>query len=184
MNEQVKQLIEKKIAEQENAKLALEQSKKARRTQHLIALGLHSAEKETVWTNLRVSQSQYYDPGKNMFYSYDYKPIELTDEEYDELCKFYPENEVSSQNEDADKKTATESTLKTVAAIVLGLGIAFCLILVIVSFVLDMNIVALLAIPFLLSILSTWALYRCITHMSYTLRQIDHKLKDAVHCQA
>ena len=178
MNDKVQQLIEEKIKEQEQAKLKLEEEQKARRDRHLVALGLHGDKKEKIWTTHRVSPSQYYSDEKNMFYSLGYKPIELTDEEYAELCKYYPEGSEFIKDDSNDKHTASENTLKTVAGIVLGLGIVFCLILVIVAFSFDMGILAFLAIPCLLSILSTWALYRCITNMSFTLRQIDKKLKD------
>lgn len=179
MNEKVQQLIEKKIKEQEQAKLQLEEAKKARRDCHLVALGLHGDKQEKIWTTHRVSQSQYYSPQREMFYSLGYPPIEVTDEEYAELCKYYPENGDFGKEESVIENTASEKTLKAVAGIVLGLGIVFSLILVIVAFSFDMGILALLAIPCLLSILSTWALYRCITNMSFTLRQIDQKLKDS-----
>lgn len=179
MNDKVQQLIEKKIKEQEQAKLKSEEDRKARRDQHLVALGLHGDKQENIWTTHRVSQSQYYSAERNMFYSFGYKPLELTDEEYAELCKYYPENGGFDKKESVIENTASEKTLKTVAGIVLGLGIIFCLILVIVAFSFDMGILAFLAIPCLLSILSTWALYRCITNMSFTLRQIDRKLKDS-----
>lgn len=42
----MQQLIEKKIKEREQAKLQSEQEQKAKRAQHLIALGLHGEKQE------------------------------------------------------------------------------------------------------------------------------------------
>ena len=104
--------------------------KQERRAQHLMDLGL-CGEKEIQWTSKQESQSQYYDTERKMFYSYKTKPIELTDEDYAELCKYYPEST------DINRTPKSAKILRAVGITILVLGILMGLILFFTNMMID-----------------------------------------------
>lgn len=71
MNPKVQEILDKKKAEELQ-----------RRNEHLISLGLVDEEK---------SSSIVYDEENQLSYDIENFAIEVTDEEYAEICKYYPE---------------------------------------------------------------------------------------------
>ena len=120
MNAQLEEFINQKKAEQ-----------KKKRDEHLISLGLVDKSKTT-----KVKKYIEYDiPGcmldssGNIYMEVDeYDPIEITDEEYEELLKY-----TSTQNDKKEINTTSANAINTIAGILLALsiittiaGILFC----------------------------------------------------------
>lgn len=120
MNTQLEEFINQKKAEQ-----------KKKRDEHLISLGLVDKSKTT-----KVKKYIEYDipgcmldsSGKIYMEVDEYDPIEITDEEYEELLKY-----TSTQNEKKEINTTSTNTINTIAGILLALsiittiaGILFC----------------------------------------------------------
>lgn len=169
MNPKVEDLISKKQEE-------IKQAKQERREKHLIKLGL--TEEGTTrkymeyYTNSRDCK---YDEEQHKYYIDSKIPLEVTDEEYAEICKYYPEEE----NDTAKNDTyGAENTLKTIAGIILGLGIIAIFISIISVFATGMPFITVLGIIILfLIILGSWALLRCFANISITLKEIKARIK-------
>lgn len=86
MNEQVKSFIEKAKDEQETSKLK-------ERNQHLISLGLIDENRSEGKYQNYFSETARWDEDKKMYYKGVDVAIEVTDEEYNEICKYYPPTE-------------------------------------------------------------------------------------------
>ncbi len=84
MNAKVKEFIETAKEQQ------LAQEKK-KREENLIKLGLY--EEEIVTSDKQEDLSYHYDYDKRQWYKRAKKPIELTDKEYEEVLKYYVEEE-------------------------------------------------------------------------------------------
>ena len=84
MNPKVQELLDKKIAEKKEEELK-------RRNEHLISLGLVDTDNiEKIYVKTQIIGSKI-DNENNQFYIEKYNAIEVTDEEYKEICKYYPE---------------------------------------------------------------------------------------------
>ncbi len=94
MNERVQSLIREKQEEIREAK-----------NKHLISLGLIDESRSKRVELVSYKEGSIFDPKKGL-YIYDEKfPIELTDAEFIELCKYYPLNEVKYEADEIAKKT-------------------------------------------------------------------------------
>lgn len=103
MNEEAQSLIEKKQEEIREV-----------RNKHLISLGLIDESKnKRIETKIR-SYNTTYDPLKNIHYFIEEVPIKLTDEEYSELCKYYPPREVLKEDESDNKMKKDIDIIKIV----------------------------------------------------------------------
>ncbi len=109
-----------------------------KRTEHLISLGLVDESKpikKRKYTN--VYQAGYHlDPVKNLYYTEvtEYEPIDITDEEYQELLKYAPiEKEKYSVTIERAPDTTWSNAIKVIANVLLALII---LVGIIVFFVL------------------------------------------------
>lgn len=168
MNPKVEELISKKQAEIEKERLE-------RRENHLIRLGLTkdgtTRKYMEYYTNSRDCK---YDEEQHKYYIDSKIPLEVTDEEYAEICKYYPEEDHTITNENY----GAENTLKNIAGIILGLGIVATLIFIIVVLSSEMPFISILyAVILFLIILGSWALLRCFANISITLKEIKAKIK-------
>lgn len=169
MNPKVEDLISKKQEE-------IKQAKQERREKHLIKLGLTAeGTKRKYMEYYTNSPDCKWDEDKKMYYIGTAVPIEVTDEEYAEICKYYPEEE----NDTAKNGTyGAENTLNTIAGIILGLGIIATFISIISVFATGMPFITVLGIIILfLIILGSWALLRCFANISITLKEINARIK-------
>ena len=93
----------------------------------------------------------------------------------DPYTEYYPEEE----NDTAKNDTyGAENTLKTIAGIILGLGIIAIFISIISVFATGMPFITVLGIIILfLIILGSWALLRCFANISITLKEIKARIK-------
>lgn len=100
MNPKVQEFLDKKIAEKKAEELKL-------RNEHLINLGLVDTENiEKIYVKTQVIGSKI-DNENNQFYIEKYNAIKVTDEEYNEICKYYPET--TNSNSQEIKNNYTES---------------------------------------------------------------------------
>lgn len=124
MNVKVQEFIKKMREEQENQK-----------KKHLIALGLID---ESKTTEKREYLDNYVagaklDGAKNQYYieTKEYAPIEVTEEEYQEILKYAPIKEEINEKVKISKKTTWGNAINTTANIYLVLNIIGALILAI-----------------------------------------------------
>lgn len=145
MNAQIEELLARGKAE-----------KLRKRNAHLIKLGL-----------VDTSKGPHRECGNG-----EAVPIEVTDEEYEEICKLFPEEKGGRTT---DSK-APETALKSIASILLVIGI-LTFVVCLIAFIRDtpgLDIVY----GFILLVASfvSWALLRCIADISSTLKDIKSKI--------
>ncbi len=169
MNAKAQELIDLKIAE---VKAKKEEAKR----KHLVELGLVEGIERVYSDTYTYGADTKYDEERKQYYVEVPQAIEMSDEEYAEICKYYPES-VNDAGGGADEEYAAENTLKTIATLCLVVGAlaaAICLIIVIDE-ELPGTILVGVAVAFL-AILEAWALLRCIGNISTTLKQIKAKM--------
>ncbi len=169
MNAKAQELIDLKIA-------AVKAGKDEARRKHLVELGLVGSVERVYSDTYTYGTDTRYDEERKQYYVEVPQAMEMSDEEYAEICKYYPEPEGVAVAD--DDEFAAENTLKTIATICLVVGataVAICLMIVIEE-ELDASILIGVAVAFL-AILEAWALLRCIGNISTTLKQIKAKLK-------
>lgn len=98
MNQKLQEFLER--ASQEKKK-----KEQTQREEHLISLGLVDGE-ERVYSKVRYGKYLLWDKEQKMYYYKRQKPIEVTDEEYELICKYAPYEESSKQ------KTSNSNTKK------------------------------------------------------------------------
>lgn len=100
MNPIVQEFLDKKIAEKKAEELKL-------RNEHLISLGLIDKNNiEKIYVKTQVIGSKI-DNENNQFYIEKYNAINISDEEYKEICKYYPET--TNSNSQKINNNYTES---------------------------------------------------------------------------
>lgn len=175
MNPKVQELIAKRQEEIKAAKLS-------KRNEHLARLGLAEGIKKTYVDNYTIWDPKYkYDHAAEKYYIETYeKAIDITDEEYDELCKYFPEDEdnVTSCSNNEEPKRA-ENTLRAIANFILGTGILCSIVYVIFVISAKLPVMSYLISVILLfmACLVSWAILKCIADMSATLKEIKAKMK-------
>lgn len=171
MNERVQQLLDKRRKE-------LESERMDRRNRHLIEIGLYELGDSVVWADdWDASPGWKFDKEKGKYYkeaTAQKKAIPVTDEEYAEICKLFPEDSSKDANEVI--YTNAEKTLNVIANILLVVGVIACLVIIVLAFGSLTPAIALAAIPYLLLVLATWALLRCFAGISITLKEIKQKM--------
>lgn len=170
MNERVQQLLDKRRKE-------LESERMDRRNRHLIEIGLCEDANEIIWSkNWNGSPEWEYDEEKDSYYKIrpQKKAISVTDEEYAEICKLFPENRDDDARDAA--YTNAEKTLNVIANIVLVVGVIACIIIIITALTALTPAVALVAIPYFILVLAAWAILRCFADISITLKEIKKKM--------
>lgn len=162
MNTQVQDFLDKKNAE-------IKQEKQKLREKHLLDLGLTQGQ-ECVWLDSWDGSSDCkYDSERGKYYKGTPKAIEVTDEEYDEICKVCPEGEINVQTK---IETGAESTLTAIAICYLFAGGIGSILLFTIGIVANNISYIVGSIVCLMNTLLVWALLRCISNMSITLKQI------------
>lgn len=169
MNPKVEELISKKQEE-------IKSEKQKRRENHLIRLGLTADGTQRKYMEYYTNSPDCkWDEEKQMYYIGSAVAIDVTDEEYAEICKYYPEGET---NVVENETYGAENTLKTIAGIILGIGIIATFIFIITVFATGMPFVIVLgAVILFLIILGSWAILRCFANISITLKEIKAKIK-------
>lgn len=171
MNERIQLLLDKKRSE-------LEAERIDRRNRHLIEIGLYELGDSVVWADdWDASPGWKFDKEKGKYYkeaTAQKKAISVTDEEYAEICKLFPENQVRTEDVEIDK--SAEKTLRTIANVLLIVGIIVSVIIIVVASALKTPLVALGAVIYFLMALATWAILRCFADISITLKEIKKKM--------
>ena len=160
-------------------------SDKQKRDNHLISIGLIDKAKTNRIYSGETGYDPYnntYDEEKKKFFSEALVALEVTDEEYEEICKYFSPTLTQTQKEILKTATAAENTLNVIAIIVLVCGIIGALIcLSTIAFVGRYNdfepIGFVVSIGVLLTSLITWAILRIICEIAINLRQINNKAK-------
>lgn len=168
MNPKVEELISKKQEE-------IKKEKQKKRENHLIRLGLTTGIQRKYMEHYTTSPDCKWDEEKQMYYIDSAVAMEVSDDEYAEICKYYPEEEIGVVKSET---YGAENTLKTIAGIILGLDILAIFVIIITVLVTAMPFITILyAIILFLVILGSWALLRCIANISITLKEIKAKIK-------
>jgi hypothetical protein len=161
MDERVAKLIEEGKA-----------SYKKRRDDHLISLGLIDENKTERKYKDRYSSTTKFDEEKNQFYEEVPAAISVTEEEYAEICKYYP----PKPKKQILEKTGAERALSVIATITLIAGIICTLICLFTDLVFTATgFITILGVLF--SSLITWALLRVISDISYNIRRTNYELR-------
>lgn len=180
MNEQVKKFLEEAKANEQAAIELAAQKKKEERDEFLISLGLTSGTKRNYsdkpgfpYTNLEPETQKYY---------YDSPiPVEVTDEEFEEIKKYaqYQKKESVDAVQEQPYSNAAERTLSTINTIMLVLTVFGGLIwfFVSVSDSKEAGIIAgLPALAIIFGYVIVWAVVKVYVNISDNLHEINHKL--------
>ncbi len=154
--------------------------------QILVSIGL--CEKEKVYSEDSrhiTNDYPYWDNEKKQYYGYKKTPVEVSDEEYNEILEYI----TCKENSEPHENNTAESTIKTVATIILIFGIISSILCFFTlsfqklprehySFTEDtvFNPSGLvIAITVLLTSIATWAIMKVLANISITLKKIDSK---------
>ena len=171
MNERVEELLKSR-------REFLEKEKIDKRNQHLINIGLYDIGESIIWADYWNDDAKLgwkYDEKKEKYFKVlqsQKKAIEVTDEEYGEICELFPEGKVLK--EAAPINIKVERILRTIAMVILISGIISSF-LVDVIYLSSSPILALIAIRCLLMTLYSWALLRTFEDMPITLKEIERQ---------
>jgi len=171
MNEKVENLIKRE-------KDRLDTSKKQMRDNHLISLGLVDESKsERVYQDYFSEKYDTYDNEKQKYYTEKLFALEVADEEYEEICKYFPPT--LTQKEIFKTATTAENILNIIAVIVLVCGIIGALVcLFTITDYGDITLIGILtSIGVLLTSLTTWSVLRVFCEIAINVRQINNKTK-------
>lgn len=175
MNSKVQELIDSK-------RQRLISAKKQERDKLVISLGLIDEEKtnrkEFVYYDPQFS-SRKFDEVKKVYYQEVPAPLSITDEEYEELLRYFPE-----EKEQPDQNTTEEVTLNVIAVITLIIGL-ICSVILFFTLALEADrwgtefklIGFVVAISVMLYTILTWALLRVIARISTNIRELNLKSK-------
>ena len=169
MNPKVEELISKKQEE-------IKEQQLKKREKHLISLGLTKDETQIQYLDYYTNSPDCkWDAEKKKYYIGVASALDITDEEYAEICKYFPEKENPTDN---NESFGAENTLKTIAGIILAIGILSLFVGTIIVLVEMLPIMTLLSTAkFFLTTLISWAIMRCIANISITLKQIKARIK-------
>ena len=181
MKKEVEDLL-KKGQEQKNA------FEKQKRDKHLISIGLIDKEKASrIYSGHYYSTSEFnlHDPEKKQSYKEVFGALDVTDEEYAEICKYFPPKSTTTQTKlkSTQQSATAEETLSLIAGIVLAIGIVVSAILLLIGvrMVIEYEYggwLFLLGIPIiLLPSITTWAFTKVFSNISLTLKEINKKVK-------
>lgn len=171
MNAQVEELLAKGKAE-----------KLRRRNAHLIKLGLVDMSKGSHREYAKDWDGRpgwTYDKEKELYYRDSSEgepiPVGVTDEEYEEICKLFPEEEDGR----ATDSKAPEKTLKDIASVLLAIGILAFAACLIIAFIGDTpGLFIMYGLIVLAAAVVNWAIMRCFADMSSTLKDIKSKINN------
>lgn len=154
----------------ENAK----SNEKHQRDMHLISLGLTDENKISRKYIDFFAEGAKYDTEKKLYYREIVGAIDVTDEEYAEVCKYSYSGVIHN-----DSKDSAEKTLRTIATVTLIIGIILSIIVLGISFSGFPGAPALIiaAIAIFISSLISWAVLKVFCNISLKLSSIENKLK-------
>jgi len=187
-NEKVENLIkqEKERIENQNKqeKELLDTSKKQMREEHLKSLGLIDENKTSREYIAYYREGLKKEPETGKYYVEVSGALDVTDEEYEEICKYFPPNQPEKgifKNVAVAGSTFAETTLNIIAIIVLVCGIIgtlICLFMFTTSDYGDFNVIGFISsIGILLTSLTIWAVLRIFCEIAINVRQINNKTK-------
>ena len=182
MNEQVKKFLEEAKANEQAAIELAAQKKKEERDEFLISLGLTNGTKRNYSEKPGFPYSNY-EPETQKYYFDSPIPVEVTDEEFEEIKKYARYHKKESidavQGQEQPYNNAAERTLSSINTIALVLTICGCFIWFFVGLSMseDAGIIAWLpSIVIMLGGLILWAIVKVYVNMSNNLHEINHKL--------
>ena len=142
-----------------------------KRDEHLISLGLIK-KREKKYSDTFGGGYNLYDEGQNKYYGLFTKPVEVTDEEYEEIKK------IATKPEEVEN--GAENFLRVINGISLVIGIIFAIILIIASvnsYEDESTSFLIAGIAVLLISFVSCAIIRVLLNISNNLHQINAKLK-------
>ena len=158
-------------------------SEKEKRDNHLISLGLIDEEKSSRKYQNYFSEEAKFDEQKQLYYKGIDVALEVTDEEYAEICKYFPPSKVGVKSSEVGIKSGAETTLNVIATIVLIGGIIGALICLFTITWIDVGweetkfnpIGFITALSTLLVSLTIWASLSVLSNISISLKEINSK---------
>lgn len=172
MNPKVKQFLEEAKAK-ERAEF------EKQRDAHLVKLGLVDEEKSTLEYSNSYSEALgfvNYDAEKDMYYKGVFVPVEVTDEEYEQI-KRYTAPKVQTIADSDDEANSAEVFLGGVNNIVRVIVIATSIVIAIFALIESSWMLFLLGVLLLLGGLITTAVVKVLLNISNNLHDINSKLK-------
>jgi len=185
MNEKVANFIKQEKERLDASQKQVESLKKQERDKHLISLGLIGKSETRIERRYLPTQidSAKFDSETNRYYleieQKEVSALEVTDEEYEEICKYSPPIVADIPKEEILKtKTAAEQTLNTIANIVLVCGI-ICAFVCLMVFGAEesFGIGLIISIGILITTLPIWATLRIICEIAMNVRNINNNTK-------
>jgi hypothetical protein len=175
MNSKVQELID-------TERQRLISAKKQDRDNLLISLGLIDEEKTILKEYVHYDPqfpSRKFDEVKKVYYQEIPAPLSITDDEYEELSRYFPED-----NKTSNGSTSEEGTLNAIAVITLILGL-ICSLILFFTLALESDRWGtefkmtgfVIALSVMLYTIMTWALLRVISNISINIRQLNNKTK-------
>lgn len=151
-----------------------EERKRKRREKHLIKLGLIQ-ENKIILDEWDGSANCKYDNETGKYIKGTVKAIDVTDEEYAEICKVCPEDE--EKHEQTETEAKAENILNIIATLYLAAGIILGVLLLVAGISGEGGTTHFLwAVVCLLNSSLVWALLRCFANISTTLTEIKKQM--------
>lgn len=171
MNEQIEKWIENRKSEQRKE---FEQ----KRDEHLLKLGLTDESKTIRKYSSYYVQGMEYDIEKGRYYKKLNGPMDVSDEEYAQICKYAPYKELK-QVQMKDVNNGVEGFLNIMAYIILSVGVIVFIVILLSSsnssgYSAESNFLEFgYAVCVLISSLVVFAVLRVLRNISLTLKSID-----------
>jgi len=175
MNEILQKWLDEKQTE-------LDASKKKNKEAHLRRLGLIDETKSVEITSKKSVDENgevfsTWDPDRQLYFKSSCPVIEVSDAEYELICKIDSDSTMNQQNVSTNKDYSAEKTLKVLGVTSLILGILSFIFLMLFAFGEPSFIHFLSGLGLLLISLLLWGLFKVINEISKTLKEINFKCK-------
>lgn len=167
MNNKVKEFID---VAKEQKRIKFEQE----RDKLLISLGLTDEEKSTKVYSEFYRDGYEWDEENKKYYHTVPMPIEVTDEEYEEILKYA---QIKENTEDIPENKDDDNFLSITNKIVLILSCVACFILVFASINMEEYTFAIIGLAILPFCVLSYAGIKVFVNISKTLQEVNNKLK-------
>lgn len=178
MDEIVKKFLDEAKAKEQEALEEAARKKKEERDEFLVSLGLTKGT-ERKWQKNIGSPYVLWDAEKKMYYYDAPVPVDVTDEEFEEIKKYahFQKNDVSSsKEEDLPYDNGAERTLNTINKIMLTLTIVGGIVLFFSGAAFGQYYLILWSLVVILGYVIVWAFVKVYINISNNLHAINYKL--------
>ena len=177
MDEIVKKFLDEAKAKEQEALEEAARKKKEERDEFLVSLGLTKGT-ERKWQENIGSPYVLWDEEKKMYYYDAPVPVDVTDEEFEEIKKYahFQNNDVpSSKEEDLPYDNGAERTLNTINKIMLTLAIVGGIVLFFIGGATGQYYLMIWSLVIILGYVIVWAFVKVYINISNNLHAINYK---------